>query len=592
MKKKKEYTRSEEQVRLLAEVKRAEAERTIDSVSKLLHIGPYFKPDYVCQIGLINLVEHYRRLAMSYEVIEDSKSSENAWKAVLRLINQREGELREYQENGYDNYLGFINQAMIEGYSVLGRTNFEYFLISLEIDLPEEQRIYCGRRNIIASDVAEMQKLEDRVYKILGLSAPPRTGKTLLGTRFLAWVMARHCSESSFFASHSAKMCRKVYDDLMNIFVLPGFKRVFPGVTANGNKEDMWIDLEPRTSNGYHTLHLAGIDSQMAGVIDCSCLLYCDDLISGIEEAMKPERMENALTKYITDIRQRFSKGSAVALISATRWGTKDPLTYEEELSGNDPRCKFIKRPALNEKGESNYMFTKDPMTKEFFEDMKARFDPISFECIYQQHPIDREGLVFTNLKRYKELPKGKPDVVYFACDVAFSGSDNLSAPLAYQYGDDVYIEDVVFSPDGYTSTEPLAAALITKHSPNFGKFESNNGGDFYAKDIKNAVEKLVDTRIYTERSKSNKMFRISQFEPIIQTFYFKDKSLYPPGSMYDRFVRELERFNINGKNRHDDAADSLAMLAEMKKKAQNGGGIGVIKRTGKSNYDRRRAKA
>ena len=100
-------------------------------------------------------------------------------------------------------------------------------------------------------------------------------------------------------------------------------------------------------------------------------------------------------------------------------------------------------------------------------------------------------------------------------------------------------------------------------------------------------VSGTLNTRIYSERTIKNKMYRISQFEPVIQTFYFKDSSLYPPGSMYDRLIRELERFNINGHNKHDDAADSLAMLAEMKRKAKSGG-IGVIKRQGKNAYKRR----
>ena len=181
-------------MRLLAEVQRREAENTIDSLSRKLRLGKYQDPKYKCTIGLINLVEDYRRLAMSFEIIGDIESSENAWKTVLRLINQRKGELQEYQEAEYTNYLSFINRAMTDAYSALGRSNFEYFLIALEIDLPEEQRIYCGRRNIIASDVAEMQKLEDRKYKLLGLSAPPRTGKTLLGTRFLAWVTGRRAA--------------------------------------------------------------------------------------------------------------------------------------------------------------------------------------------------------------------------------------------------------------------------------------------------------------------------------------------------------------------------------------------------------------
>ena len=179
-------------------------------------------------------------------------------------------------------------------------------------------------------------------------------------------------------------------------------------------------------------------------------------------------------------------------------------------------------------------------------------------------------------------MPAENPDAVYMACDVAFSGSDNLSAPVAYQFGDDVYIDDVVFSPEGYTTTEPIVQAFMIKHSPNFAKFESNNGGDFYAKDIKNAVENIIKTRIYSERTKSNKLVRISQFEPIIQQFYFKDRSLYQPGSMYDKFIREIEHFNINGKNKHDDAVDSLAMIAEMKRNMQSGGTVYVTARKGR----------
>lgn len=584
MKKKKEYTQSEEQVRLLVEVQRQEAEHTIDVISRKLRLGKYKAPNYKCAVGLVNLVEDYRRLAMSFGILGDNDSCEKAWRMVLRLISQRQSELDEYQENGDDGYLGFINQAMTEAYAALGRTNFEYYLIALELEQSDENRFYCTRRNIIVPDVAELQKLADREYAMLGISAPPRTYKTALGTRFISWDAARYNAESSFFVSHTTKMARKVMDDLLKIFNSQGFKRMFPHITVESNKEDMWIDLLPKPyDNGYHTLYFAGIDSTMAGVINCSRLLYCDDLISGIEEAMKPERMENALQKYVVDIRQRRANSNVIELIIATRWGTNDPLTYMEEAHEGDPRYKFIKRPALNDLGESNFMFTVNPLTTQHFLDIKARMDDISFMCVYQQQPMDREGLVFTNLKRYKELPKGDPDVVYMACDVAFSGADNLSAPFAYQYGDDVYIHDVVFSPEGYTTTEPLVCSHMVKNEPNFARFESNNGGEFYAKDIKNAISGMLATRIISIRSQKNKMYRISQYEPIIQQFYFLDRSLYPPGSMYDRFIRELERFNINGRNKHDDAADSLAMLAEMKQKQHSGaGGVTVTKRKGK----------
>lgn len=585
MKKKHEPTQTEEQTRLLAEVRRDEALHTIEMISKQYHLGKYAKEGYVCTAGLVNLVQDYRRLAMAYDILGDTESSEKCWITVLRLVRERESERETYIENENDEYIGFISKAMDEAYAALGRNNFEYFLISLELDQPEKARIYMHRRNILSEFVRELQKLENGECDILGISAPPRTGKTLLGTRYLAWVMARHKDESSFFVTHTTIMSRKVQDDILEIASMPGFKRVFPEITVDSNKEDKWIDFLPRLHNGYHTLHLASMDSAKAGVIDCSCLLYCDDLIEGIEQAMSPERMEKALDKYKVDIRQRISKSDNRTLMIATRWGTNDPLTYEDNKNINNPRAKFIKRPALNELGESNYEFAVDPFTTQFFRDIKNDMDEVSFECIYQQNPMDREGLMFTNLKRYKELPKGNPDVVYMACDVAFSGSDNLSAPMAYQFGDDVYITDVVFSPEGYTITEPLVSSFMEKHTPNFAKFEANNGGDFYAKDIKNAVEEIINTRIYSERTKSNKMFRISQFEPIIQQFYFKDRTLYKPGSMYDKFIREIERFNINGKNKHDDAVDSLAMLAEMKRKAQNGGGVFVMKRKGKNPF-------
>ncbi|MCM1276043.1 MAG: hypothetical protein NC299_11890 [Lachnospiraceae bacterium] len=584
MEKKRRNTQAEEQVRLLAEYQKEEAAHMVDKLSRVLHLGKYADPKFKSTMGLASLVENYRHLAMAYDTLGDGESAGNAWRMVLRLISQRKNELEEYQENGDDGYLSGINHAMVDAYAALGRSRFEYYLIALELEQAEENRFYCTRRNIISEDVAELQKLSDGEYDMLGISAPPRTYKTALGTRFLSWDAVRYNAESSFFVSHTTKMARKVMDDLLKIFSSAGFKRMFPGISVESNKEDMWIDLLPKPyDNGYHTLYFAGIDSTMAGVINCSRLLYCDDLISGIEEAMKPERMENALQKYVVDIRQRRANSKVKELIIATRWGTNDPLTYMEEAHEGDARYKFIKRPALNDVGESNFMFAVNPLTTHHFADIKARMDDISFECIYQQHPMDRDGLVFTNLKRFKELPKGEPDVIYMACDVAFSGADNLSAPFAYQYGDDVYIADVVFSPAGYTTTEPLVCTAMLRHKPNFARFESNNGGEFYAKDIKTAVSEKLGTRIYSVRSQKNKMYRISQYEPVIQQFYFLDRSLYQPGGMYDKFIRELERFNINGRNKHDDAADSLAMLAEMKQKNQTGaGGVSVMKRRGK----------
>ncbi len=95
MKKKKENTRAEEQVRLLAEVQKREAAHTIDTISRAFRLGQYADPSYKCTVGLVNLVQDYRTLAMSFYFLGDQDNSDNERKAVLRIINNRTDEKHE-----------------------------------------------------------------------------------------------------------------------------------------------------------------------------------------------------------------------------------------------------------------------------------------------------------------------------------------------------------------------------------------------------------------------------------------------------------------------------------------------------------------
>ena len=561
------------------DLRRQEALFTLQKCEALLHPNKTKKNGDEYRVGIVDTVNAYRRMAISYSTLKDTAKETDCWKQVLRELSARAEEAAQVSAPER----AILSAAMNDAYRCLAYDNFEFFLIALELQQEPESRFYCTRKNIIREDVRELQKLEMGGYDMLGISAPPRTYKTALGTRFLAWVIGRHPDESCFFASHSLKMCRKVMNDILKIVNTDAYKQIFPGLSVESSAEDNWIDLLPKKrDNGYKSLYFAGIDSNMAGVINCSWLLYCDDLIASVMEAANPDRVANAVEKYTGDIRQRRANGNVRELMIATRFATKDPLAIMEAAKENNSRCKFIKRPALNDNGESNFMFDTNPMTTEHFMEIKGNMSEVAFECVFQQNPIDREGMLFTDLKRYKELPPGDPDIIYMSCDVAYSGSDNLSAPVAYQYGDDVYIPDVVFRKEGFTVTEPLVSAFIIRHQPNFAKFEENSGGDVYANDIRESVKGQTNTRIFTQRAKSNKMLRIEQFEPIINTFYFLDRSLYRPGGDYDRFIRNLERFNINGKNKHDDAADSLAMLAEMKRSTEMGPGMRMIPRKGK----------
>lgn len=72
-----------------------------------------------------------------------------------------------------------IAKQLKEAYQVMGRRDFEKFLIAIEWNFPMEMRFYDIRKNVLYDWAKELDKLEYGTYKGLSISAPPRTGKAL-----------------------------------------------------------------------------------------------------------------------------------------------------------------------------------------------------------------------------------------------------------------------------------------------------------------------------------------------------------------------------------------------------------------------------
>lgn len=88
--------------------------------------------------------------------------------------------------------------------------------------------------------------------------------------------------------SHSNSFVRGVYDECLRIFDKDGeylWNDVFPDVTvSNTNAKDCRIDLGKRKR--FETLEFTSIGTGNAGLYRASTLLYCDDLVCGIEVAL------------------------------------------------------------------------------------------------------------------------------------------------------------------------------------------------------------------------------------------------------------------------------------------------------------------
>lgn len=71
------------------------------------------------------------------------------------------------------------------------------------------------------------------------------------------------------------------------------------------NSKDETIDLGK--SKRFKTLTCRSIDGSLTGATRCERILYADDLVSGIEEALSKDRLDNLWGKYTNDLKSRKS---------------------------------------------------------------------------------------------------------------------------------------------------------------------------------------------------------------------------------------------------------------------------------------------
>ena len=480
-------------------------------------------------------------------------------------------------------------QNSIEHYELYKKTlllaapfRLDAYLLYLEFNRPPEKKFYLPRRQVLKPIVDDLQDLEDNRIDFLSISTPPRVGKTTLCCFFMTWIMGKYPDLANLMSGHSDKLTSGFYMEVLSVLTDPQYlwSDIFPAHTiGNTSAKDLAIDLNRRRR--FPTLTCRSIGGTLTGAVEVGKCLYCDDLIEDLEEALNPLRLQNKYDAYVNQLKDRMKEGTYQLMIG-TRWSVGDVQGRVLEQYRDNPRYRFRVIPALDEKGESNFNYPYGlGFSKEYYLDMKASTDAATWSAKYMGEPYEREGLLFppdeTNWYN-GTLPDGEPDRIIAVCDIAWGGGDSLSMPFGYVYGDTCYVQDVIFNRGDKETTRPLVLGKIKEHMPHMVRFEANNGGHEYAD--------IVDDRLRTEGLRLNishrkapnnasKLSRIIQVAPEIKRFYFRDfKNSHQE---YREFMRELNSFIITGKNKHDDAPDSLAMLANLMQYGH--GAVEVFKR-------------
>lgn len=449
--------------------------------------------------------------------------------------------------------------------------DFDSFLQYMELNREAKKRFYQPRRKVLKTVVDDLQALcVDDELDLLAVSLPPGSGKTTLALFFLAFLAGREPNSPILTGSHSNAFIRGCYDEVLRLVDPQGeylWHDVFPGIAVSGtNAKDCRIDFDKRQR--FETLEFTSIGTGNAGLYRAATLLYCDDLVSGIEVALSKERLDKLWETYTTDLRQRKIGDRCKELHIATRWSVHDVIGRLEREYENNDRAKFIRIPAMDENDESNfdYQYGVGFSTK-FYREQRDIMDSVSWKALYMNQPIEREGLVYhpDELRRFFELPQEEPDAIIGVCDTKDKGNDYAFLPVGYVYGQDYYIADCVCDNGLPDTVDARLTDILVRDKVKACRFESNSAGRRVAEKIQGEVKRLGGvTNITTKFTTANKETKIIVNSAWVKEHcLFLDESKYKRNTDYGRMMDMLCSYTVAGKNKHDDVPDGMAMFAE-----------------------------
>ena len=452
---------------------------------------------------------------------------------------------------------------------------FDSYLLYLERNREPKERFYAPKRPQFQKFglIEAYQGTIEDIYDIVCVSMPPGTGKTTLLKFFNSAVIGWFPKDYNLFYSHSGDITRMYYDGVYQMVSDSDeytWHDIFPDLKVTGTNAKMQ-QFNVGKYKPFPSLQTASVGSENAGKVRASKFLLVDDMIGKLEEALNKNTLDKQWGAYTVDARQRKTMDSndrpCKEIINATRWSVGDVIGRVIQMYQGNPRVKVVSMPATDNKGNSNFDYEYGGFTKEFFADQQLLMDDISYQCLFMQQPIEREGLLFPEdkIRRYLNLPHGESEITTAQCDTKGKGTDYFVMPVLQKYGDDWYCVDCVCDNTAdYEMQYENAANILVNNKVQECEFERNAGGDRVAMEVNKRVESKCwicnITDVPTETNKEARIFQCSSW--ILQHIIFKDESLYTPKEPYGIMMSLLKQYSVSGKKQLDDVPDVFSNFA------------------------------
>ena len=518
--------------------------------------------------GAMNdLFDLIRQLQIDGAVLVDGEpvfDKENFRDAAIFNSELRRIAAEKIRKNGDPEMVELYKRSLL----LDAKYNFDCYCRYLEWNRPAKKKFYEPRRKQLKPIADAMQQLADGELDLLAVSLPPGTGKTTLSIFFLSWIGGKNPELSVLGGSHSNSLLHGIFDELLRVLDKDGeylYNDVFPLAPVVGNSgKELRIDLQ--TQKRFETFEFSSIGSGNAGKVRCSRLLYCDDLIDGIETAMSRDRLDKLWQQYYTDLRQR-KIGNCAELHVATRWSIWDPIGRLQQEYDGDKRAKFLVFPAMNKNDESNFDYPYSlGFTTQMYRQQREIMDDASWRALYQNIPVEREGRVYDpeELRYYFSLPDVEPDSIVAICDTKEQGDDYCAMPVMYQYGQDYYLDAWICDNGKVEVIMEKVVRMLIDRKVKVCRIESNRGGTLFAADVQKRIRELNGvTTITTKWTQTNKSVRIQTNAGWVKShILFRDSTVQ--NKEYRLAMNQLVEYTMSGRVKHDDVPDVLAMFVDM----------------------------
>lgn len=545
-------------------------EKILDSYSEMVSVA--IKEEKDIEYGL-DLSKRVKQAMSDYILVQ------TGWADIWGL----ERFIQDENKGGSELLEKYYDIVLLESHHL-----FESFMLYMEKNRPYKERFYQPREIPLQRVAQGIQNLVDDKLDEIFVNCPSRVGKTQIVKMGYLWYGSKFPEMSNLYTAYSDKITSGFYDGLIELMTDPTYtyRDIFPKNVEKKlitDGKDLTIDLVRKKT--YPTFTMRSIYGTLNGACDCSGLAVADDLFSGIEEALSVDRQITVWGKFDNNFMKRL-KRKAKLINMGTRWAPQDVQGRRMDLLENNEKYKnrrwnAIIIPALDENDESNFDYPYDlGYSTEDYHMIRASFeendDMASWFAQDQQEPIERLGALFTvdNMQFFNpetELPDGVPDRIFAAVDPAYGGGDYVAMPICYQYNESYFIVDAVFNDGDKKITIPEVTGRMAQHLEQFGNktaevhFEETKTTTEYREKCQEKWKEMnvaVNTTYGAAPTKIAKEDRIKNHAPDIRNLYFVDMNHRT--KEYSKFIQNVLSFKYDGKNKHDDAPDSLAQLCDM----------------------------